>query len=92
MNFVSGLIDPFDVHFAFFVGLVVLVWLALRLQPIRGRQDALGLEYFLRVLSHVGDHGVIGEVLNSANSFEPLLFRHHGVNHGVLFHGSRMLL
>lgn len=92
MDFISGLIDPLNVHFSLLVGLIVLVRLTLRLQPISVVQDSFRLKDLLSVLGHIGDHGVVGEVLYGANCFEALLLCHDRVDGGISLHSPCMLL
>ena len=67
MNFVSGLVNPFDVAFALLVMLVVLVTFPLTLQPVSARQNSLRLKNFLCILGHVGDHGIAEELPEVTN-------------------------
>ena len=92
VDLVPLLVDPFDVQLAFFVGREVLVWLTVSLEPILRGQNALGLEDLLRMLGHVGDHGIVREVLRRADGFESLLFRHNRLDAGMLDHSPSMCL
>ena len=92
MDFVSSLVNPFNVAFALLVMLVVLVTFPLTLQPVSIRQNSLWLKNFLCILGHVGDHGIVREVLHRADGFQPLLLRHNWLDGGMLDHSPCMCL